>query len=257
VSALAPASLTTVADILDHAQQSATDVVDPPGGVELSVAEAYAVQTELINRRLSRGEAITGVKLGFTSKAKMRQMGVSDVIVGRLTDGMRIPDDGEVHRAVLVHPKVEPEIAFRLARDVDTADPAADIEGAVDAVAAAIEVIDSRYRDFRFTYPGVIADNTSAAGYAVGPWHPMTDVANRAVRLIAPGGIEIGSTAAILGHPIRALYALLSMCRQHRIELRKGYVVLAGAATAAIALTEGVVRCDVTGVGSVQLKGLP
>jgi len=70
VSAVGPASLATVADILDRAQQSATDVVDPPGGVDLSVAEAYAVQAELISRRRSRGEAITGVKLGFTSKRR-------------------------------------------------------------------------------------------------------------------------------------------------------------------------------------------
>ncbi|MCL6737686.1 2-keto-4-pentenoate hydratase [Streptomyces neyagawaensis] len=219
------------------------------------IDDAYAVQEALVGLRQTGGERLTGVKLGFTSKAKMAQMGVSEIIVGRLTDAMRIGDGAEVDLSDFIHPRVEPEVAFRLSRQVDLDDPATDIASCVDAVAPAIEIIDSRYQDFRFTVTDVIADNTSAAGYAVGSWHPLTDVANKAVRLRTPQAEAVGSTAAILGAPLAALHALLDICRRRRIPLAPGQIVLAGAATAALPLTPGVTVCDIAGLGTVTLKG--
>lgn len=168
-----PAELTGIlAQRLDTAQTSRRDTPSLADSHELDIDDAYAVQAALLELRVGRGERVVGVKLGFTSKAKMAQMGVSDVIVGRLTDAMRIADGDEVDLSRFIHPKVEPEVAFRLCRDVDPKDPSTDIESCVDAVAPAVEIIDSRYRDFRFTYTDVVADNTSAAGYAIGPWRP-------------------------------------------------------------------------------------
>ncbi|WP_439658845.1 2-keto-4-pentenoate hydratase [Lentzea sp. HUAS TT2] len=235
-----------IAEILHKAQTTATEV---PGFGDLTVADAYEVQHALIALRERDGETVTGVKLGFTSEAKMRQMGVSEVIVGRLTSGMH----GRTSEN-LIHPKAEPEIAYRLGRDVDGTVP---ILECVDAVASAIEIIDSRYRDFRFTYTDVIADNTSAAGYVIGPWQPMTDVGDRAVRLTAGSSIVEGSTSAILGNPANALTALEEVARKRNIPLRAGYVVLAGAATIALPLTEGYVECSIDGFGPVSFEGRP
>ncbi|TDC60554.1 4-oxalocrotonate decarboxylase [Micromonospora sp. KC207] len=221
----------------------------------LGIDDAYAIQEALVGLRQAEGERLTGVKLGFTSKAKMAQMGVSEIIVGRLTDAMRIDDGAEVNLSDFIHPRVEPEVAFRLSRQVDLDDPATDIGSCVDAVAPAIEIIDSRYRGFRFTVTDVIADNTSAAGYAVGSWYPLTDVANKAVRLRTPKAEAVKSTAAILGAPLAALRALLDICRRRRIPLAPGQIVLAGAATAAEPLTPGVTFCDIAGPGTVTLKG--
>ncbi|WP_369204885.1 2-keto-4-pentenoate hydratase [Streptomyces sp. PU-14G] len=249
----------TVEELAGRLDTALTSCADTPSLAEshtFALDDAYAIQAALLARREARGERVTGVKLGFTSKAKMAQMGVSDVIVGRLTDAMRVPDGGEVDLARFIHPKVEPEVAYRLSRDVDPDDPAADIERCVDAVAPALEIIDSRYRDFRFTYEDVVADNTSAAGYALGAWRPVQDVSNRAVRLVGPRTEAVGSTAAILGSPVRALHALLDMCRRRRIPLGAGQIVLAGAATAAVPLGPGVTRCDVAGLGSVGVRGL-
>ncbi len=156
------------------------------------------------------------------------------MIVGRLTDAMCVEDGGRVDLHRFIHPKIEPEVAYRLARDIDLDDPAVDIESCVDAVAPAMEIIDSRYRDFRFTYTDVVADNTSAAAYVIGPWQSMRSAGDLAVRLEAGGQAVDGSTAAILDDPVNALHALLDMCRRRRIPLRAGDVVLAGAATAAI-----------------------
>ncbi|NEA15361.1 2-keto-4-pentenoate hydratase [Streptomyces halstedii] len=249
-------TIDALAERLDTAQTSRTDTPSLADTHEFGIDDAYAIQAALLSRRTARGERFTGVKLGFTSKAKMAQMGVSDVIVGRLTDAMRVTDGGDVDLGRFIHPKVEPEVAYRIGRDVDPDDPATDIESCVDAVAPALEIIDSRYRDFRFTYGDVVADNTSAAAYVVGPWRPVQSVSNRAVRLSAGTTVVTGSTAAILGDPVRALHALLDMCRRRNIPLRAGQMVLAGAATAAVPLTPGVTACDVAGLGAVSVRGV-
>jgi len=250
------AEISALAERLDTAQTTCADTPSLADDHEIGLADAYAIQAELVARREARGERVLGVKLGLTSKAKMAQMGVSEVIAGRLTDAMLVADGGEVSLARFIHPKVEPEVAYRLARDVDLADPAFDVESAVDAMAPAIEIIDSRYRDFRFTHTDVVADNTSAAGYSLGPWRPFGEAANRAVRLRSGDREVIGSTAAILGDPVRALHALVELCRKRDIPLRAGQVVLAGAATEAVPFAPGVAEVDIAGLGTVSVRGL-
>lgn len=249
-----------VVDRLDRAQLEVRDTPsiegDPELGADLDLDTAYRIQERLIDRRVQRGETVVGVKLGFTSRAKMAQMGVSDVIVGRITDAMAIVDGGETDLARYIHPKAEPEVAYRLARDVDLDDPDVDIVDCVDAIAPAIEIIDSRYRDFRFTYADVVADNTSAAGFAIGTWQPVREAADLAVRLRVGEEEATGSTAAILDDPVNALHALLDMCRRRRIPLRAGHIVLAGAATAALPLGEQTAACAVDGLGTVHLTGV-
>ncbi|GAA2277370.1 fumarylacetoacetate hydrolase family protein [Streptomyces hawaiiensis] len=240
---------------LDAAQRDRSPIPAIADTHPLGIDDAYAVQDALVGLRQARGERLTGVKLGFTSKAKMAQMGVSEIIVGRLTDAMRIGDGAELDLSDFIHPRVEPEVAFRLGEDIDLDDPSTDLACCVDAVAPAIEVIDSRYQDFRFAVGDVVADNTSAAGYAVGAWRPLSDVANKAVRLRTPHREVVGSTAAILGAPLAALHALLGICRRRRIPLAPGQIVLAGAATAALPLTAGVTACHIAGLGTVTLKG--
>lgn len=156
-----------LAAVLDEAARTARPVPQP--GREYGVADAYRVQEELLGLRLARGDRLAGVKLGFTSEGKRRQMGVHDVIFGRVPESSAVPDGSYVDMSGYIHPRVEPEIVYligrRIARVADALAP-----GAVAAVATGIEIIDSRYENFRFSLPDVIADNTSAAGYAIGPW---------------------------------------------------------------------------------------
>jgi 2-oxo-3-hexenedioate decarboxylase len=218
---------------------------------------AYPVQAALLARRLRRGERPVGVKLGFTSEAKQAQMGLSEVIVGRLTDAMAIPDGSTVNLRRYIHPRVEPEVAFRLDRDVDPAEPEPGIRSAIGAVAPAMEVIDSRYRDFRFSLADVIADNTSAAGFVVGPWTDLGDLADCQVELVIDGvAVQQGSTAAILGHPLLAADALVPIAHRLGIALPAGTVILAGAATAAVPLRPGLVEARIAGVGSARVQAI-
>jgi 2-oxo-3-hexenedioate decarboxylase len=223
----------------------------------LSLDEAYRMQHCLIRRRAERGDGPVGVKLGFTSKAKMLQMGVDTVIVGSLTSSMLIEDGGSVSLDGFIHPRIEPEIAFRLGADVDLDGDDAALLNNIDGVAPALEIIDSRYAGFAFTLSSVVADNTSASAFAVGPWQRFNrdgDLENRAVRLVVGDTVRaVGSTAAILGNPSRVLPFLLRAARTHGFTLNAGDVILAGAATAATPLVEGFAEARVAGLGRTAI----
>ncbi|MFE7227492.1 2-keto-4-pentenoate hydratase [Nocardioides sp. NPDC057577] len=248
-----------VAELLDTAQQSATPVGTATPWPQLDLDEAYASQAALIARRLARGERGVGLKLGFTSEAKMRQMGVDELIVGQLTDGMQAADGAAIDLSALIHPRVEPEVAFLVGADVDLADPDVDLEAAITGVAPGLEIIDSRYDGFQFDLPRVVADNTSAAKFVIGPWHAPDEVDLDDVPVILRAGDEVlaeGTTAAILGHPLRTLPRLVALGRRLGLQLPAGSVVLAGAATEAVPLRPGPVNAEVAGLGTVRAVGV-
>ena len=249
-----------LADLLDGAALRAEAADRPP--TEPTLAVAYAVQREMLRRRVATGARQVGVKLGFTSRAKMEQMGVDSVIAGFLLDSHEVADGASLDRGALIHPRVEPEIAFRISRDVAADEPVEDVLAAVDAVAPALEVIDSRYRDFHFRLGDVIADNTSAARFVVGEWQPVPDDLSDLEVTMRFDGAEVarGSTAAILGDPWEALRELRGLTEATHLGLRKGAIVLAGAATEALPLpVAGEVQVSVHGLGEARLGigGLP
>ncbi|MGB8870269.1 MAG: fumarylacetoacetate hydrolase family protein [Rhodomicrobium sp.] len=251
-------ALSELARILDDAARTATAVPqlteEHPG---LTVEDAYKVQALSIARRYDRGERRVGIKMGLTSRAKMQQVGVSEAVWGRLTNAMRLVEGGDLVRARYVHPRVEPEIAYivgkPLAGDVSPAEALA----AVEAVAPAVEIIDSRFRNFKFTLPDVVADNASSSGFILGPWaKPDAEVSNTGIVMEVDGrAVQIGSSAAILGNPIRSLVAAVRAVAQAGERLEPGDIVLAGGATAAHPLTPGeYVRAWFQDLGSVSFS---
>lgn len=223
---------------------------------DLTVHDAYAIQAMSIARRLERGERRVGVKMGLTSRAKMQQVGVDEVIWGRLTDGMRLEESGSFSRADYVHPRAEPEIAFLMKKPLSGNVSALEAMSAVEAIAPAIEIIDSRYQDFKFTLPDVVADNSSSSGFVVGDWfHPETPMDNLGIILEADGRpVQIGSTAAILGHPVRSLVQAARLVARWGEQLNPGDIVLAGGATAAHPMQPGMhVRAVFQDLGAVSI----
>ncbi|MES9541284.1 fumarylacetoacetate hydrolase family protein [Actinomadura sp. NPDC000600] len=235
---------------LDEAARNVRAIPKLTARTPLDVATAYAVQRSGIERRRRRGERLAGVKMGFTSRAKMVQMGVDDVIWGLLTDGMAAESSVDVSR--LVHPRVEPEIAYLIGREVRSA---AEVESAVAGVAVGFEVLDSRYENFDFTLPDVIADNASAARFGVGAWHAPRDLSNTGLLLEIDGRpVQTGSSAAILGDPVRSLRAAARLALAAGLTLEPGWIVLAGAATAAVPLPKDAhVRVVGAGLGAVEV----
>jgi 2-oxo-3-hexenedioate decarboxylase len=247
----------TVASQLDEAARTCRTV--RPFADVRDLDTGYAVQAALIGLRTARGERVVGRKMGLTSRAKMEQMGVHAPIHGVLTDAMQVPDGTTVQLSTLIHPRVEPEVCFRLGKDLKgpvTFEAALD---AIDAAAAALEIIDSRFVDFKYDLPNVVADNASAALFVVGrAWVPMADVdvADLQIRLEIDGScIEQASSAAVYDHPVRSLMALADMLAESGDYLRAGMLVLSGAATASAALRPGYeVRGLVEALGSVTLR---
>jgi 2-oxo-3-hexenedioate decarboxylase len=247
--------LDAIAARLDEAALTATPVAQLTE--PLTLDEAYEVQAHLLARRYRRGERAIGIKMGFTSRAKMAQMGVSDLIWGRLTDRMLHASGDTISRRAFVHPRAEPEIAFRLKSPLSGRVDAATALSAVAAVAPAVEIIDSRYRDFRFSLTDVVADNSSSSALVIGSWvEPTVDLASLGMQLAIDGEVrQRGSSAAILGHPLESLVNAARLVAERGEMLRAGDIVMAGAATAAEPLSPGLeVRADVEKLGSVSFR---
>lgn len=220
---------------LDDAARNAQETAQFDHDNTLSLRQAYEIQRASIARRIARGERRVGIKMGFTSRAKMAQMGLSDVIWGRLTDAMQFEEGAEIEHARFVHPRVEPELAFLLKKPLAGNVTGAEALAAVEAIAPALELIDSRYQDFKFNLPEVIADNASSSGFVVGGWFsPSTDFRNLGLVMSIDGRTaHVGSTAALLGDPLRSLVAAARVSAEAGEPLQAGWIVLAGGATPA------------------------
>lgn len=226
---------------LDEARTAASPIARLSAGQRFDLDVAYRIQAAGVARRLERGERRSGAKMGLTSRAKAAQMGVEEPIYGRLTDAMLVEEGGMANASAFIHPRVEPEIAFLLGAPLTGNVSPAEAYRSVAAIAPALEIIDSRYADFKFSLTDVVADNGSAAGYVVGPWcRPDHDIANLGMVLEFDGrAVQIASSAAILGHPMRSLAAAARLAAATGERLEAGWIVLAGGATAAEALTPG------------------
>jgi 2-oxo-3-hexenedioate decarboxylase len=245
------------AKVVDEAARTASAIPQFTESAPLKVADAYAIQAASIDRRLRRGEALVGVKMGLTSRAKMRQVNVDEVVWGRLTDAMRLEEGASLSRRRYVHPRIEPELAFLLKAPLTGEVTAAEALAAVGAIAPAMEIIDSRYRNFKFALADVIADNSSSSGFVVGDWsRPDQDFSNLGLVMEVDGRpVEIGSTAAILGNPSRSLVAAARLAGAALGRLEAGWIILAGGATAAHSLKVGErVRLTMQSLGSVSIR---
>lgn len=218
----------------------------------ISLKDAYDIQARSIDLRLERGEKLLGYKLGFTSKAKMEQMGVHELIWGRLTDSMFVENEGNISLSKFIHPRAEPEIAFLIAKDIKEPISFENALEYIEGISCAIEIIDSRYKNFKFSLEDVIADNCSSSAYVLGKWHdPQTNVSDLKMSLNINGEeIQAGNSNAILGHPIESLVEASKVFNSYGVSLKKGMVLLAGAATPAVFLKKGdqvKVECESLG----------
>ena len=239
-----------------HSEPVAMLTADYP---EMTLEDAYTIQRRSMARRVERGESVVGMKMGLTSKAKMEQMGVHNPIYGHLTDAMMLGDGAEIAADNYCHPRVEPEIAFVLGEDLSGEVGPREAMSAIDEVCAALEIIDSRYKDFEFTLIDVVADNASSTGFALGATTAKPgdlDLGNLGMVMSVNGEVvETGSSAAILEHPARSLAALATMLHERGEGLEAGQIVLAGGATKAVHVESGDrVGLEVDGLGGVELR---
>lgn len=237
-----------LATILDDAALKAKSIQQLSLTETFSEKEAYDIQAASIARRYARGEKFIGIKMGFTSKAKMEQMGVHDMIWGVLTDKMLIKKNGELSLDEYIHPRAEPELCFLVGKKIDRALTIEEAKEHIVGVTSAIEIIDSRYENFKFSLEDVIADNCSSTGLVIGTWSkPPDDITNLKITLEFNGEVvQTGSSAAILGNPWESVAAATRLATQYGLKLPIGSYIMAGAATPAMYLKKGMnVRVEV------------
>jgi len=228
---------------------------------DLDLATAYRVQDEMLCRRIEAGEHLVGVKLGLTSRAKQRRMNVSSPLTAWLTDAMVLPAGEPVPRERLIHPRAEPELVFVMGERLSGPGvTAARALAAVESVYAGIEIIDSRYADFRFTLPDVVADNASSGVYVTGPVGlppSQLDLSLEACLLEVDGRIVDSATgAAVQGHPAEALALAANTLAERKMAIEAGWIVLTGGMTDAVPVEPGAkIAAHFTHLGSVVVAG--
>ena len=245
MSTLDKNTIAKLAEHLENAELQARDVTkitdDHP---DMDWDDAYAIQDEIRRRKLERGNRVAGLKAGLTSFAKMKQMGVEDPVFGFVADYMAVPDGGEIKTSELIHPKVEAEIC--VVTKAPLKGPGChmgNVMAAVDFVLPAVEVIDSRYRDFKFDLKSVIADNTSSSRFVTGgAMRPLAGLDLRTLGVVLEKNGEIVSMAAgaaVLGHPLTAVAMLANHLGRRGQEIPAGSFIMTGGVTEAIAVQAG------------------
>jgi 2-oxo-3-hexenedioate decarboxylase len=228
---------------------------------ELDESTAYDAQWAGVEARLDAGERLVGAKLGLTSRIKQQAMKVDSPLYGWVTSGMLLPYGEPVELTRFIHPRVEPEIAFLLARDVDTPATVTSILAATESIFAAVDLLDSRYDDFRFRLPDVIADNASAGAFLLGPRAvPPADLADLrllgCVLRVNGDVVATAAGAATMGHPAASVAWLANRLAAREQKLRAGMLVFSGGLTDPAPLkSDTAVTVELEGLGTIEVYG--
>lgn len=244
--------------------RAAADWREPCGPVRdligtTDIAAAYRVQTLNVALRVAHGHRVVGRKIGLTSPAVQAQLGVGQPDFGRLLEDMRVGPGDTVDTHRLLQPKVEAEVAFVLAADLDgSLDSELAVRPAVAGVRAAIEIVDSRVRDWDIKITDTIADNASSGLFVLSDTVvPLDEVDPADVQMtMSRNGVEVstGSGSDCLGSPLQALLWLARACQEVGDPLRAGEVVLSGALGPMAGVRAGDrVEATITGLGPVSV----
>ena len=250
-----------VAKLADQLHEAAsTGKACPPIRSELEDVEAaYAVQRTNVERGVAAGRRIVGRKIGLTSPAVQRQLGVGQPDFGALFADMAVPDGGEVAAGRLIQPKIEAEVALVLGADLPHREcTVADVLRATEFAVAALEIVDSRIADWDISLLDTVADNASCGLYVLGNRPvPLTrlDLREVGMRMARDGEIvSQGSGADCLGSPLNAAVWLASTVAALGDPLRAGEIVLTGAlGPMAVAAPGSEYVAELSGLGTVRV----
>lgn len=227
---------------------------------ELTVEDAYAIQLEQVKRWTADGRTIVGHKVGLTSAAMQKQLGVTEPDFGHLLADFVYGEHEPIPAGRFLQPRVEPEIAFVLGAPLSG--PGVTVTeaiAAVDHVVPALEVVDSRVADWRITLPDTIADNASSGGYVLGSTPTLLHEVD--LRLVGcnfyRNGNVVGTGAggAVLGSPITSLVWLANTLGRLGTTLEAGEVILPGSLTSMSPVAPGDTFTAIfAGLGSVTAR---
>jgi 2-oxo-3-hexenedioate decarboxylase len=251
-----------IADILITAERERKGIAqisdDHP---DVDVATAYRAQQAFVQSKLDAGEAFVGYKLGLTSRNKQQAMGLDAPLYGRVTSGMISTYGDPVQLDRFIHPRVESEIAFLLARDIEAPATVTSVLAATEVVFGAVDVLDSRYESFQFTLTDVVADNASAGAFYLGPVARRPDelVDLRLLGCVVRVDGDVAMTAAgaaVMGHPAASVAWLANQLAAEGEGLRAGQLIFSGGVTAPVPVVAGgSVTFEFDGLGAIEVYG--
>ncbi len=226
----------------------------------IDVVDSYEIQLINIRRRLEEGRLVRGHKVGLSSKAMQEMMGVNEPDYGHLLDDMFVFEDDQVDTSRLCYPRVEVEVGFILGRALPGRGcNAADVLRATEYVVPALEIIDSRIRDWKIGLCDTIADNASSCRVVLGGRATRIDQVDLRVlgATLRRNGtiIDTGSAGAVLGNPVTAVAWLANKVHDFGVKLEAGHVVLPGSCTRAYDVAPGDnLRADFDSLGGVSIN---
>src|SRR5262249_27048809 len=226
---------------------------------DITIEDAYAISTEVANRKIAAGARLIGHKVGLTSKAMQRSSQINEPDYGHLLDDMMIADGAKVPHANYCAPRVEVELAFVLGKPLKGPGiGVTEVLRATEYVVPALEIVDARVQNPRKIFD-TIADNGAAAGIVVGG----RPIRHMDVDLRWVGGImyrngeieETGLAAGVLGHPALGVAWLANKLGQHGVGLEIGHLVLSGSFTRVIWAQKGdTLHGDFGSLGGVAIQ---
>ena len=252
--------LTELADSLTQARLSGQSRSQLSKDHKLTRADAYTIQEIGIEHRIQRQEKFVGYKMGLTSEAKRKQMNLDSPLYGVLTNKMQVQSGGTFHLQGSIHPKIEPEVAFLITQDLRGNVSREQVIAACSSICACMEILDSRYDQFKyFSMEDVIADNSSSSHFVIGPWlndFKKLDLSNLKMKMSVNGeSAQEGNSKDISGDPIISVIQLCELLSERGRALPAGSIVLAGAATAAVALENGQkIELEVEGLAKLNVS---
>jgi 2-oxo-3-hexenedioate decarboxylase len=227
---------------------------------DIDTAKAYEAQKVFVQSKLDAGERLVGYKLGLTSRNKQRAMGVDSCLYGRVTTSM-LSDYGEpIPFDRFIHPRVESEIAFLLARDIEAPATVTSVLAATEVVFGAVDVLDSRYEGFKFTLSDVVADNASAGAFYLGPIaRPPAELDLPLLGCVVRVDGEVVLTAAgaaVMGHPAASVAWLVNQLAAQGESVKAGQLIFSGGVTAPVPVVAGgSVTFEFDGLGTIEVYG--
>lgn len=237
-------SVAMIADDLAEAAQTHV-CLDPLTSTypSLTLQDAYGIQLTNVSRRLSMGERISGKKIGLTSRSMQELLGVHEPDYGHLFDTMHMKD-GVVPKGRLIQAKVEGEIAFILKEDlIGPHVTIEDVLNATDYVVAALEIVDSRIKDWKIKLIDTVSDNASCGVYVLSEKRVALkdiDLVNETMSLYKNGEfVNQGTGKAVLDNPATCVAWLANKMFDMGVTLKKGEVILSGALTAMVSAQAG------------------
>ncbi len=250
--------LAHAAELLHQAQRSASPISPLTRTYpELTVAQAYSIQRRNLERRLGAGAVVRGHKIGLTSAPMQRLLGVDQPDFGYIVDDMVLRDGAHVPVATFCAPRVEPEVAFLLGAPLrGPGVTAADVVAATEALAPALEIVDSRIADWEITLADTIADNASSAAVVLGDWVSVAQApalpTTTATLVVNGATVDTGTGSAVMGDPILAVAWLANALARYDTAIEAGQFVMSGSYTTAPSVVRGDrASAHISGLGTV------